>query len=456
MKIVFLLIASFFSYTLVSGQSISSDAEIVTVYSQNGKFFLKTVPYDDESPTLRGKTSVFNARNPKPLYEFERGFDFLDFSNNFLFLSNNGETILSIIGFGANEEKEGLKSITIYKKGEIIKSYTESEITGCDLKKERCKLSYYNETITDKEKLLDKKESFLDDYAVFDSDGIVYLTDSKKTTHLIDLQNGNIIKAVSFDSIFEDLQSKKRKSKTFQKSYKTPAFLNFPKLKNGKNAEQSLGAFIGMKPYNIYEEKDQQFRRYSFEINVYLLQNGSLEIESNDIGEDLPKEKILEFFKNTKFDATQIPKVFPKWHISEIFFLRKADDIVARKERQIEIVEEREKLKQRLATDKINDIYIPKDLGDCFIELDKLLSEVDKNEIRLLKNRDEMGKYHFGLGMWMRNNWGLWGGSRLQKYFTDRKITHPDSMSSVILFHYHDWLNGKKETWKDWEKNPKE
>jgi len=71
-----------------------------------------------------------------------------------------------------------------------------------------------------------------------------------------------------------------------------------------------------------------------------------------------------------------------------------------------------------------------------------------------LSKRDDMIRYHHGLGTWIRNNWGLWGGSRLQKYFSDKGITHPDEMSSVVLFHYHDWLNGKKGTWKDWEKNP--
>lgn len=55
--------------------------------------------------------------------------------------------------------------------------------------------------------------------------------------------------------------------------------------------------------------------------------------------------------------------------------------------------------------------------------------------------------------MWIRNNWGLWGGSRLQKYFTDKGIHHPDNMSHVILVHYYDWLLGSKETWKEWEKS---
>ena len=27
-------------------------------------------------------------------------------------------------------------------------------------------------------------------------------------------------------------------------------------------------------------------------------------------------------------------------------------------------------------------------------------------------------------------------------------------MSGVILDYYHDWLNGKKDTWKEWEKKP--
>jgi hypothetical protein len=56
----------------------------------------------------------------------------------------------------------------------------------------------------------------------------------------------------------------------------------------------------------------------------------------------------------------------------------------------------------------------------------------------------------------MRNNWGLWGGSRLQKYFTEKGVGHPDEMSSVILFFYWDWLQGNKDSWKKWETNPKQ
>jgi hypothetical protein len=42
----------------------------------------------------------------------------------------------------------------------------------------------------------------------------------------------------------------------------------------------------------------------------------------------------------------------------------------------------------------------------------------------------------------MRNNWGLWRGSRLSKYFNSLGIFHPDDMSGIILTGYCRQLNG--------------
>lgn len=102
--------------------------------------------------------------------------------------------------------------------------------------------------------------------------------------------------------------------------------------------------------------------------------------------------------------------------------------------------------------DSINGVYIPKDIEDCFISLDVLLSEEDRGLIKKLKDRDETIMLHHGLGTWLRNNWGLWSGSRLQKYFKKRKIKHPDAMSSLILEFYYDWLNEKNSEWKKFDK----
>ncbi|HIC81732.1 MAG TPA: hypothetical protein EYP07_12340 [Kiloniellaceae bacterium] len=87
-------------------------------------------------------------------------------------------------------------------------------------------------------------------------------------------------------------------------------------------------------------------------------------------------------------------------------------------------------------------IYIPKDLEDSFAALRDLLDPADVDQLRSGSEAD-VALYHFGLGRWMRNNWGLWGGSRLSRWFNDRGIHHPDDMSGIILTSFWRHLNGK-------------
>jgi len=75
MKISVLILSILLSATVVNGQSFSSSVEVITTYSQNEKYYLKSIPYDDESPSLRGKTYVYKNGSANPLYVFERGFD---------------------------------------------------------------------------------------------------------------------------------------------------------------------------------------------------------------------------------------------------------------------------------------------------------------------------------------------------------------------------------------------
>ena len=94
--------------------------------------------------------------------------------------------------------------------------------------------------------------------------------------------------------------------------------------------------------------------------------------------------------------------------------------------------------------DTVPQIYIPTDLPDCIRQLDSMLSAEDKAYIRT----EGAAAVHFSLGMWMRNNWGLWRGSQLQTYFIDNGIQHPDDMSGVILDCYVKHLNGEKVKYK--------
>ncbi len=88
-------------------------------------------------------------------------------------------------------------------------------------------------------------------------------------------------------------------------------------------------------------------------------------------------------------------------------------------------------------------VYIPSDLEDCFRELNKMLSASAIEEIRTCEESG-LSIYHFGLGMWMRNNWGLWNQeARLTLYFDILGIQDADDVSSFILVSYWESLNGK-------------
>jgi hypothetical protein len=98
---------------------------------------------------------------------------------------------------------------------------------------------------------------------------------------------------------------------------------------------------------------------------------------------------------------------------------------------------------ERVQKDSIDGVYIPIDLNDCFKQLDEFWTDSIKTQLRNMTEDEFTANAHFGIGLWMRNNWGLWGGSRLSKYLNDLGIFHPDDMSDLILTSYHRYLLGQ-------------
>ena len=84
-------------------------------------------------------------------------------------------------------------------------------------------------------------------------------------------------------------------------------------------------------------------------------------------------------------------------------------------------------------------------LIEFFNELTEALTRED---IRLIKNAepDDFWLFHFGLGLWIRNNW-LWS-PRVDCMLAetilelDPSLRHPDNMSSFLIVAYHHYLNG--------------
>lgn len=91
---------------------------------------------------------------------------------------------------------------------------------------------------------------------------------------------------------------------------------------------------------------------------------------------------------------------------------------------------------------------IPRTKEECFAQLDDMLSEEDK---KALMENEDLFDYYFTLGLWIRNNW-IYPLKRVdEKIFMEMFVEdkrsllyiHPDSMSSVIIEKYVEYLINK-------------
>ena len=79
----------------------------------------------------------------------------------------------------------------------------------------------------------------------------------------------------------------------------------------------------------------------------------------------------------------------------------------------------------------IDGIYIPKNLEETWVALEKDVTAEDRQKIKTISEDEFIDKDFFG-GTGLGNDWGLWRGSRLVKYFNGIGIYHPDDMALII------------------------
>ena len=76
----------------------------------------------------------------------------------------------------------------------------------------------------------------------------------------------------------------------------------------------------------------------------------------------------------------------------------------------------------------------PKSVDDA---VERLMAEISEEEKKILMNtpEKELFKYHFGFGMYIRNEFGLWQGNKdlLESCCGEGYFPDPDEASSVII-----------------------
>lgn len=454
---ILILIFWFLKTGQLLGQTTYSVCNIHTIQSQNQDFFLKTIPFDNIEQTSTGQTIIFNKDSSK-IYQIPIHFE-ISQNRKELYLSNDGLTIAYIINREFLWDGTLNKSIRIFRKGELIKEYGLIDLIECNSNNEDCFLFYkeaidsifwksgkreviYKENSTDFQKQLTKRATLI-------NNDILYVF--TKTSKLLEIDlNSTKFASQSIQESDSKLFNKVNSQEVKTEKFKPLLLHNLPKLSNGLSFEKELAKYLDMKVFPRDKKGSDKFKRYSSKIEIIVDRKGKAVLDKiKNYG--IPEEKIKTFIRANEFATESIPPKVGKWRFDGGIMLMNKNNRQAKRERKQEIIKEREDYKKRIAKDSINGLYIPKNLEECFFELNKLLDPKDIEAIKKFKNRNETILYHHGFGTWLRNNWGLWLGSRLQQYLIEKGLKHPDNMSATILEFYYDWLNGKNDDWKKFE-----
>ncbi len=479
MNKIHLFIILFFAY-FCNAQKKSSRAPISYAVSSNEQYALKSVSYDSEFPTLRGKSYINIVGNgyKLPLYTVNRTFELDDDELNFVAISNDGKKI----AYFKNEDQykgEEHKNITYYENGEFLRGYTTEEFIKCNKKTESCKLIYKKRIIDNKKsfsnlnvfkKGTDEKEIFLKNNPIFNKNDTIYIIDSRRKVTLFDLDKNKIIyNNLDFDSLFPQLRLMERiKSKVFYYDKPYKSINDFENIDNHEILSKTIENLSGLQYISKDDPTSYKYILHKIKLSGYLNNNGKFEIENLECDPVFDKKKIEDYLKNTVFVSDFIPKETDKFYFNNFtggyrnFDLKIAEQ-ETKKQRKINKQRERQKDKERAIAEKIEERYIPKNMRECMLELDNLIDFEDR---QFIKNSDlssmfDMNGHGGGLGMSIRNSWGINGGSRLRIYFKKRGFIKTERhyenevISCEIISCYIKWLNGEANIPEIWErKNP--
>ncbi|MEM0991526.1 MAG: DUF6794 domain-containing protein [Bacteroidota bacterium] len=100
-----------------------------------------------------------------------------------------------------------------------------------------------------------------------------------------------------------------------------------------------------------------------------------------------------------------------------------------------------ERYQWRIQQSKLYGVYIPRDLTDAFLELNRLIEPDAKAKFKKASEAVVAQKLHFSLGQWMMVNWGFYEGSRLTAFLNKLDLHHPDDMARFLIVTFHRSLN---------------
>ena len=200
------------------------------------------------------------------------------------------------------------------------------------------------------------------------------------------------------------------------------------------------------------------------------LLNNTLPDTAKQVIRDIPEDQLLDFlnseneFKNLvdekffkSYKTSKLEKTFKKNGLTEngltleVILRAYKRELLGQDQHLEQLINKYTEVERRwdkqsanlATTDTLRGTYIPIDLEDCWRVFDRDWGDETKEWVREQTEEEFTASQHFGTGLWIRNNWGLWAGSRLANYFRQKGIEHPDNMSGIILSTYYRHLEGE-------------
>jgi hypothetical protein len=98
---------------------------------------------------------------------------------------------------------------------------------------------------------------------------------------------------------------------------------------------------------------------------------------------------------------------------------------------------------ERIKKERLNNIYIPKNLEDACAQLTKLTSVPTREKFKLIP--EDSAAYYLlpTLGRWMITNWSFYEGSRMSHYLRSAGITYPEDMAALLIIAWNRNLNAR-------------
>ena len=102
-----------------------------------------------------------------------------------------------------------------------------------------------------------------------------------------------------------------------------------------------------------------------------------------------------------------------------------------------------EEYERRTRQQKIGEHYIPADLKDAMVTLDRLTSEESKASYAAQTEDFVVERLYFSFGRWIAIHWGMYDGSRFSRFLQGLGVDQPDGQKELVMRAYHRHLNGK-------------